>query len=163
MKHLKRILKYGVFMSGMAILGSLQSSWMPATAQSATFKTLILDDKTPSGMMMGSTGGTTSLPAVVSNSDRSERKCLGFGDPSPDHTIVLKQPFSALTLRVDSGGSDTTLLISGPDGVRCVGASSNRDARLQDKDWQPGTYQVWVGTVTPNLNRDYRLTVRARN
>jgi hypothetical protein len=134
-----------------------------AIAQPANFKTLTLDDNTSSGMMMGSTGGTTSLPAVVSNSDRSERKCLGFGDPNPDHTIVLKKPVSNLTVRVDSGGGDTTLLISGPGGVRCVDSGSTKDAKLQDKDWQPGTYQVWVGTISPNTNRDYRLTVRASN
>jgi hypothetical protein len=113
-------------------------------------------------MMTGATGGTTSLPAVVSNSDRQNRKCFGFGDPTPDHTLILKQPFSSLTIRVNSGGGDTTLLISGPGGVRCADAGeSGKDVRLQEGDWQPGTYQIWVGTATPNTSRDYRLTVRA--
>lgn len=130
----------------------------PMVAQSS-YKTLTLNGETRSGLLMGSTGGTTSLPAIVGNRDRNNQKCLGFGDPSPDHTLVLQKPVSALTLRVDSGGNDTTLLISGPGGVRCA-AASGRDVRLQDADWQPGTYQIWVGTVEPGTNRDYRLTVR---
>ncbi|MBN8563253.1 MAG: hypothetical protein J0L70_22205 [Leptolyngbya sp. UWPOB_LEPTO1] len=145
------------------VLVSAITLTLPALAQPNNFKTLTIDDQTSSGMMMGSTGGTTSLPAVVSNSDRSERKCLGFGDPNPDHTIVLKKPVSTLTLQVDSGGSDTTLLMSGPGGVRCADAGSKKDARLREKDLQPGTYQVWVGTVTPNTNREYRLIVRTGN
>ncbi|MBE9009441.1 hypothetical protein IQ250_04405 [Pseudanabaenaceae cyanobacterium LEGE 13415] len=132
-----------------------------ATAQSNNFKSLTLDNQTNSGVMMGSTGGTTSLPAIVSNSDRQNQKCLGFGDPSPDHTLVLKRPFSSVSIRVDSGGADTTLLISGPGGVRCADAGeAGGDVRLQQDQWEPGAYQIWVGTVAPNTNRDYRLIVR---
>ncbi|MGG6263494.1 hypothetical protein ACQ4M3_03940 [Leptolyngbya sp. AN03gr2] len=134
---------------------------LPAIAQPGNFKSMTLDNQTTSGMMMGSTGGTTSLPAIVGNSDRQKQKCLGFGDPSPDHTLVLKRPFSSLSLRVDSGGADTTLLISGPGGVRCADAGdAGGDVRLQQDTWEPGTYQIWVGTVSPNTNRDYRLIVR---
>ncbi|MBW4441432.1 MAG: hypothetical protein KME10_09405 [Plectolyngbya sp. WJT66-NPBG17] len=134
---------------------------VPAIAQAETFKSLTLDSKTTSGMMMGSTGGATSLPAIVSNSDRENQKCIGFGDPTPDHTLTLKQPVSSLSIRVDSGGGDTTLVISGPGGVRCADSGeTGKDVRLQQGEWQPGTYQIWVGTVTPNVNRDYRLTVR---
>lgn len=134
---------------------------MPAMAQSETFKSLTLDRQTTSGMMMGSTGGNTSLPAIVSNSDRQNQKCIGFGAPTPDHTLILKQSFSSLAIRVDSGGADTTLVISGPGGVRCADSGeTGKDVRLQQTEWQPGTYQIWVGTATPNVNRDYRLTVR---
>ncbi|MBD1841937.1 hypothetical protein H6F89_00620 [Cyanobacteria bacterium FACHB-63] len=130
-------------------------------AQPDTFKSLTLNNQTTSGVMMGSTGGTTSLPAVVSNRDRQDQACIGFGDPTPNHTLVLERPFSSLTIRVDSGGGDTTLLISGPGGVRCADAGeSGEDVRLQQSEWQPGSYRVWVGMVTPRTNRDYRLIVR---
>ena len=152
-QYIQRLSILGI---GLSIVVSL-----PAIAQPGDFKSLTLDDKTTSGMMMGSTGGTTSLPAVVSNSDRQNRKCIGFGDPNADHTLTLTRPFSNLTIRVNSGGSDTTLLVSGPGGVRCAdSADSGKDVRMQEGDWQPGTYQIWVGTVAPNTSRDYRLTVR---
>lgn len=154
-RYSKQIAIWGI---GLSMLAAI-----PAVAQSDNLRSLTLDNQTTSGMMMGATGGRTSLPAVVSNSDRQNQRCLGFGDPSPDHTLVLKRPFSSLSLRVDSGGGDTTLLISGPGGVRCADSGeSGGDVRLQQEDWEAGTYQIWVGTVTPNVSRDYRLTVRGK-
>lgn len=155
MKYSKQFAIWGI---GLSMLVAI-----PVIAQSDNFRSLTLDNQTRSGMMMGSTGGRTSLPAVVSNNDRQNQRCLGFGDPSPDHTLVLKRPFSSLSLRVDSGGGDTTLLISGPGGVRCADSGeSGGDVRVQQEGWEAGTYQIWVGTVTPNMNRDYRLIVRGK-
>jgi hypothetical protein len=154
-RYSKQIAIWGI---GLSMLTAI-----PAVAQSDNLRSLTLDNQTTSGMMMGSTGGRTSLPAVVSNSDRQNQRCLGFGDPSADHTLVLKRPFSSLSLRVDSGGADTTLLISGPGGVRCADSGeADGDVRLQQEGWEAGTYQIWVGTVTPNVGRDYRLTVRGK-
>ncbi len=159
-RYTRQIAIWGMGLS-IAIAIPAFISCSKAIAQPDNFKTLTLDNKTTSGMMMGSTGGTTSLPAIIGNRDRQNQKCIGFGDPTPDHTLVLKQPFSSLSLRVDSGGGDTTLLISGPDGVRCADSGeSDKDAQLQQGDWKPGTYQIWVGTVVPRTSRDYRLTVR---
>jgi hypothetical protein len=132
-----------------------------ASAQPANFDPLNLSADRPSGMVTGSTGGSTSLPAVVSNSDRANNRCLGFGDPTPDHLLVLSQPMAKLRLRVDSQGADTTLVVVGPGGVRCsTPAGPNKDASLTDTDWQPGTYRVWVGTMTPGMRRNYKLLAR---
>ncbi|MBF2027443.1 MAG: hypothetical protein IGS48_11830 [Oscillatoriales cyanobacterium C42_A2020_001] len=132
-----------------------------AIAQESNFGKLALNTSNPSGKMTGSTGGTTSLPAIVSNLDRANRPCLGFGDPRPDHVLVLQQPFPSLSVRVRSG-VDTTLVIQGPDGtVRCGDDSgSNKDAVIADSNWQAGTYKVWVGTANPGTQRDYTLTVQ---
>jgi hypothetical protein len=132
-----------------------------ALAQSANFEPLTLTAAKPTGMVMGSTGGSTSLPAIVSNSDRNNNKCLGFGDPTPDHLLVLKQPLPKLRLRVDSNGGDTTLVVVGPDGIRCGDdTGSNKDASLTDVNWSPGTYRVWVGSATPGARRSYKLMAR---
>jgi hypothetical protein len=98
----------------------------------------------------------------VSNRDRHNNQCLGFGDPTPDHILVLQQAFPKLTLRVNSGGSDTTLVVQGPDGVvRCGDdTGSKKDAGLTDTDWSTGSYKVWVGTVAPGVQRDYTLSIR---
>ncbi len=133
---------------------------IPATAQSANFGTLTLGNDKSSGMLSGSTGGSTSLPAVVSNRDRNKNSCPGFGDPNPDHILELQKPFSKLTLTVTSG-TDTTLVVSGPDGVRCSDDSkSGKDASLEDTNWVAGKYQIWVGTIDPNNKRSYRLSVQ---
>ena len=144
------------------VLVALLLLHIPAVAQNANFGKLTLDSNKTSGTLQGSTGGSTSLPAIVSNSDRSNNKCLGFGDPTPDHILVLQQAVPRLRLRVNSGGGDTTLVVQGPNGViRCGDDSSrSKDASITDTDWQAGTYRIWVGSATPSTPRDYTLSVR---
>jgi len=135
----------------------------PVLAQKANFGGLTLGSNKTAGTLAGSTGGNTSLPAIVSNSDRNGNKCLGFADPTPDHILVLQENFPRLRLRVDSGGADTTLVVEGADGsIRCGDdtGSTKKDASLTDTDWQAGSYKVWVGSTIPGLRRDYTLTVR---
>lgn len=151
--------------SGVCLLSGIPAiplGAVRAIAQSANFGTLTLRAGKTSGTMTGSTGGTTSLPAIVSNRDRAGNRCPGFGDPAPDHILELQQPFSKLTLTVTSG-IDTTLIVSGPGGVRCSDDSGvGKDARLEDTNWFAGKYQVWVGTIEPKQKRDYRLSVQAK-
>ena len=138
-------------------------SAVPVLAQPVNFGTLTLGSSNSSGSLSGSTGGATSLPAIVSNSDRHDKKCLGFGDSKPDHLLVLKKPFSKLRLKVNSGDQETTIVIKGSDdSVRCGdnADSSNKGASLEDSDWQAGTYQVWVGAIEPGVRTNYRLTVQ---
>lgn len=153
---------------GIAVLGFVGSvvasaiETVPAWSQPANFGSLTLGGNKTSGTLSGTTGGSASLPAIVSNSDRHNNKCLGFADPTPDHILVLEQPFSNLRLRVNSGGSDTTLVVQGPDGVvRCNDdAGGSKDAAITDTDWKAGIHKVWVGSVTPNARQDYTLSVR---
>lgn len=151
-----RRLKYR-WLAGLAVLIAT-----PALGQAANFGSLTLNTEKTAGALNGTTGGSTSLPAIVSNSDRHNNACLGFGDPTPDHILVLQQPFSKLALRVNSGGHDTTLVVQGADGVvRCGDdAGSKKDAGITDTDWAAGSYKVWVGTTEPGVRYDYKLTVR---
>lgn len=132
-----------------------------AVAQESNFGKLALNQTQSSGVLRGTTGGSASLPGIVSNRDRNNRKCLGYGDPKPDHLLVLEKPFATLTLKVRSN-TDTTLVVQGPDGVvRCGDdTGSSKDAVITDSDWGPGTYRVWVGTANPGVQHDYILTVQ---
>lgn len=134
---------------------------IPAIAQDSNFGKLALNPDHPSGLLRGSTGGSASLPAIISNRDRHNHQCLGFGDAKPDHILILEKPFANLSLRVRST-TDTTLVIQGPDGsVRCGDDDgSNQNASITDTNWPPGTYRVWVGTATPGTQRDYTLSVQ---
>ncbi|MGI0487302.1 hypothetical protein ACN4EK_17805 [Pantanalinema rosaneae CENA516] len=134
----------------------------PAVAQPPNFGSLTLSSSQPSGRLSGTIAGATSLPAIVSNTDMHQRKCLGFGDPNPDHTLILKEDMSRLTLQVNSGGADTTLVVQGSDGtVRCGDdTGTNKDASITDTNWKTGIYKVWVGAATPGMRRDYTLTIR---
>jgi hypothetical protein len=150
-------LKWGGWIGLIIVLSAL-----PSFSQEANFGTLTLEANQASVTLSGTTGGTTSLPAIVSNRDRHDNKCLGFGDTKPDHLLILRQGLPKLELRVNSGGSDTTLVVQGPNGiVRCGDDTrSSKDASIIDTDWQAGTYRIWIGSTTPGERRDYKLIVR---
>jgi hypothetical protein len=142
--------------SGLLLLGAL-----PVMAQTPNFGTLTLGNGKMTGVLRGRTGGTTSLPAIISTRDRDKNTCLGFGSPMPDVVLKLQQRVSKLTLTL-TNAKDATLLVSGPGGVRCVDGDGSNTVELEDEDWQSGTYQIWVGTINKNDKRDYRLSVQAK-
>jgi hypothetical protein len=153
-------LKWTGFLALLATLGVA-----PVLAQSANFDSMTLSSgfSPADGTVRGYTQGSFSLSSIA-NRDRSNNLCVGFADTTPDHILVLQQNFSQLTLQVNSGGGDTTLLVQGPnDGtVRCGDDTSrtNTDASIQDTGWQAGTYRVWVGAFESGVRHDYTLTVR---
>jgi hypothetical protein len=134
-----------------------------AALDESNFGAFTLNAQTKGNMVNGSTGGSTSLPAIVANSDRNDNQCLGFGDPKPDHIMQLSRKVDRLKLEVNSGGKDTTLIIVGPDGaVHCADDfGSGKDAGLEETDWKPGDYKIWVGSVVPSARYKYRLQVQA--
>ena len=147
-------LRWSGWLFSLAILGAL-----PALGQS-NFGSLTLGGDKQSGALTGSTGGSTSLPAIVSNHDRDSNACLGFGDPTPDHVLVLQKNFPTLRLRVNSDNGGTTLVVQGDRDVRCSDTTKRKkDARISSTDWQAGTYKIWVGTAAPGARQNYTLTV----
>ena len=150
-------LKWSGLLSLVAVL-----SGVPAWAQSANFGSLTLSADKSAGTLTGTTGGSTSLPAIVAGSDRSNNQCLGFADPKPDHILILQQKFPHLRLSVSSGGADTTLVVQSAAGeIRCGDDTGPKpDASIDDTDWQAGSYKIWVGSKAPGIRRDYTLRVR---
>ena len=137
----------------------------PVLAQTANFASLTLSQGFPpaAGEVSGYTGGSYSL-AAIANSDRTNNRCIGFASPTPDHIMVLERDFPKLTVQVNTGGSDTTLLIKGPGNentIRCGDdTGSNKDASISDTNWKAGRYSIWVGTFEEGVRRDYSLTVQ---
>ncbi|XGV95701.1 MAG: hypothetical protein ACAF41_23535 [Leptolyngbya sp. BL-A-14] len=147
-------LQWSGWLLSLAVLGAL-----PALGQ-ANFGSLTLGGDRQSGALTGSTGGSTSLPAIVSNHDRDGNACLGFGDPTPDHILVLQKNFPTLKLRVSSDNGGTTLVVQGDRDSRCSDTTTRKkDARISGNDWQAGTYKIWVGTAAPGARQNYTLSV----
>ncbi|HAG85617.1 MAG TPA: hypothetical protein DCL61_31885 [Cyanobacteria bacterium UBA12227] len=123
--------------------------------------TIALGFPPESGMVAGNTGGSYSLPSLV-NRDRNNTPCLGYGDETPDHKLVLEQDFPKLSIKVNSGGNDTTLVIKGPNGVALCGddTGSKKDASVEASNLEAGEYSVWVGSINPGQNWNYTLSVR---
>lgn len=132
------------------------------SAQAANFGQLAIAPNFDSSnaVLSGYTGGSYSLTAIAVR-DQNGNACIGYSDVNPDHVIVLQQDFSQLTLAVESGGNDTSLVIKGPDNkVRCAfGSKSRPDAVLVDENWKAGEYQVWVGSLNTNRQVDYTLSL----
>ncbi len=122
---------------------------------------LAVDSSQTSAIVTGSTGGSYSFSSIT-NRDRDGNPCMGYGAPEPDHIMVLESEFSQLSLKVNSRGSDTTLIVKGPgkNNIRCgFGKNNHRDALVQGSQWQAGRYEIWVGSVIPNRRSGYRLSV----
>ncbi|MBD2343590.1 hypothetical protein [Anabaena subtropica] len=136
----------------------------PVIAQTANFATLRLSPgfEPAQGKVSGHTGGSYSLSAI-SNRDRHRKPCIGFADPKPDHIMILEKDFPRLKLLINSGGTDTTLLIQGPDDttIRCGDDTGKRkDASVDDIDWKSGTYRIWIGKFNAGGKINYTLTVQ---
>lgn len=145
---------------GIAVMSGSRASI--AIAQTSHFGDLAVGTGQLAGKLRGTTGGTTSLPAIVSSRDRHNNQCLGYADTKPDHLLILKENLPALTLQLKSGKVDTTLVVQGPDGVVRCGDDTGpqKAASITDSDWKEGVYKVWVGTATPGEQVDYVLTVQ---
>jgi hypothetical protein len=147
-----------------AILGSLLglSGLAPVMAQAANFDALALSQSSASASANGFTAGFTAMSNIASR-DRHGNICTGFADTNPDHVLTLEQDFASLTVQVNSGGNDTTLLIQGPNDstVRCGEDTSrtNPDAQITDSDWAAGTYRIWVGAHHQGQRYNYSINI----
>lgn len=146
---------------GITLLASL-----PIWAQSlSNFGTLVLAPgfQRSAGRAPGYTSGSFSL-ATLATQDQAQNPCLGFsGDPQvPDHIIEVRQPFTNLTIRVKSENNrGATVLVRGPGLLLCGdNVGSDKGATVTASNVQPGTYQVWVGSINPGERIDYTLTVQ---
>lgn len=146
----------------IALIAALSAT--PVLSQAANFDNLTLAPGFPkaAAQVSGYTGGGYSLSSIA-NSDRNNKPCIGFGDPMPDHIMVLQQDFSNLSVLVNTGGKDTTLVVQGPNdqSVRCGDdTGSSKDASVQGSNWSAGTYRIWVGSFESGQRLDYTITVR---
>ncbi len=155
----KRFDHWGWALGAIASLSGMLH--LTAIAQESNFGRIALGANQPTGVLRGTTGGTASLPGIVSNRDRHNRACLGFADSQPDHILVLEQPFPNLTFQVRSN-ADTTLVVQRSDGTVWCGddTGNQKDASISDQAWTADTYRIWVGTADPSLQRGYTLTIQ---
>ncbi|TAE60740.1 MAG: hypothetical protein EAZ76_01635 [Nostocales cyanobacterium] len=151
-------IRYGLLLAAIASMITT-----PVAAQKANFGTLTLTPgfKPETATATGYTGGTYSLSAI-SNRDKNKKVCIGFGDPNPDHIMILEQDFNKLTVAINSGNKDTTLFIQGPDDqiIRCGDDTGrSKDASVSDRQWKKGKYKIWIGTFNPRDKFNYTLKI----
>ncbi len=136
----------------------------PVFANNANFGKISLSPGFEPGKAIstGYTGGSYSLSAI-SNRDGENNPCIGFADPNPDHILVLEKDFSTLKILVNTGGSDTTLVVQGSNdnSIRCGDdTGSSKDASVESLNWKAGIYKIWVGTFNPGIKKNYNLSIQ---
>jgi hypothetical protein len=139
----------------------------PAFSQASNFGELKLSlgFSPGAGQVSGLTGGTYSLSSLA-NSGSNGKHCIGYGAQTPDHIVVLQSKFPKLSVQVDSGGQDTTLVIQGPNNLILCGDDTktskgvSKDASIEAANLPAGKYSIWVGTLKEGQRWNYTLTVR---
>lgn len=154
-RHLKTLSATAAL--GLMSLGGLVAA--PALAQSAQFDSLTLSATEASSQARGTAMGRYQLANIASR-DHAGTLCLGYSTEAPSHLLVLDRDIETLTLQVDSGGNDTTLLVQGPNNIIHCGDTTSRrnlDAQIQGQNWPAGTYRVWVGAYDLGQRHNYTL------
>ncbi|MBW4649512.1 MAG: hypothetical protein KME06_12610 [Kastovskya adunca ATA6-11-RM4] len=146
----------------LALVAALSAA--PILAQETNFGTLKLKRgfEPAAGTAAGYTGGSFSLSAIA-NQDIEGNPCVGFGDSTPDHILILDENFPKLNVRVNSSGYDTTLVIrkTGGNIIRCNDDSdSSQNPSINAENWKAGEYEVWVGAIDAGTKRNYSISVR---
>lgn len=100
-------------------------------------------------------GGRNDASQTVSSS------CRGFIAEAPDVRLNYRAGSYPLILSVNSG-SDTTLVVNGPDGSWYCdddGGSQGLNPSLRFNSPQSGQYDIWIGTYGNASNQQAQLHI----
>lgn len=104
----------------------------------------------------GISGGSLPASQVANLIQSSTGLCNGFVDEEPDHVMVLTQSFTYLSLTVQSL-ENTTLVIRDANGNSWCNDNYLTYNPGIIGEWSAGTYQIWVGSISPRQYAPYIL------
>lgn len=105
----------------------------------------------------GTSGGIVTAREISQTGNTATGYCGGYVQLQPNHLLKLESFFEFLRLEVDSP-VDTTIIVKGPGGVWCNDDSGSANPMIEGQ-WQPGVYQVWVGSYQPDSQDNYQLKI----
>jgi hypothetical protein len=142
----------------LSIMASLGLLGIAAPVQAQMYGDVTIDSNSPGSIeMKGVGGGSRSAQSIAGKASTSTGDCVGFVDGQPDHVLTLKKFFRSLTVTSESG-TDTTMVVKGPDGVWCNDDLRDKNAGITG-DWKAGTYEVWVGSYSKSKSVPYTLKI----
>ncbi|WP_299489088.1 hypothetical protein [Acaryochloris sp. IP29b_bin.137] len=146
----------------VAVIWGLLIDQSSTQANPANFASLSLSSELSAQRAQGYAKGTIALHRIVGERDQQKNMCLGYGSPTPDHILVLKNNTNKLRLQVHSQ-KDTTLLIKGPGNrLYCLDDSAQgKDAGWLATQLPAGKYSIWVGSFERGQQFRYTVTVEA--
>lgn len=142
----------------LAIIVSAKS--YPALTQTSD-KIIIADVVARPIVASGTSGGTVSLQEIAQTENTSTGYCDGYADSQPNHVLELMSFFEFLRLEVESS-ADTTVLVRGLGGVWCNDDAGTANPVIEGQ-WQPGVYQIWVGSYQADLNQNYQIEITGKS
>ena len=105
----------------------------------------------------GISGGSIAALDIAKTKHTATGYCDGFASLQPNHILNIESLFQSLRLEVKSN-VDTTIMVRGPGGIWCNDDTHNANPMIQGM-WQPGMYQVWVGSYQADVNNNYRIKI----
>ena len=150
---------------GLLVSGAAAGFVTPAHAELEQGTTLVLAAPAQTVDVRGYVKGTVALFKTVGDRDSSQKRCMGYGSLTPDHTLQVQQGASRVALQVRTKQQDTTLVVEGPDNrIYCSDDSpqGGKDAGLVLTNVKAGDYKVWVGAFEPGAAFRYSLNVQSQ-
>ncbi|MCC0178308.1 hypothetical protein I4641_15105 [Waterburya agarophytonicola K14] len=111
-------------------------------------------------IVQGISGGAITALEITQTKNTGTGYCDGFASQQPNHILKIDTFFDYLRLEVDSS-ADTTILVRGAGGVWCNDDAGSANPVIEGQ-WQPGVYQVWVGSYRANSNNNYKIKITGR-
>jgi hypothetical protein len=150
---------------GLLVSGAAAGFATPAQAELEQGTTLVLATPSQNTDVRGYVKGAVALFKTVGDRDANQKRCMGYGSLTPDHTLQVQQSASQVTLQLKTNQQDTTLVVEGPDNrLYCADDSpqGGKDAGLVLTNVKAGDYKVWVGAFEPGAGFRYTLNVQSR-
>lgn len=107
----------------------------------------------------GISGGAVVASEMSARTETLTGACVGFIDEQPDHRMLLTEYFNYLSLQVESS-EDTTLVVRGPGGTWCNDDYLGPNPAIAGQ-WLSGTYEIWVGSYSPDAYHPYVIRITA--
>ena len=105
----------------------------------------------------GTSGGTVKAIEITKTENTPTGYCHGFVDYQANHVLKIDTFFDNLKLEIESP-ADTTVLVKGDRGIWCNDDTAGANPMIEGQ-WQPGTYQVWVGSYQPDSKHNYQIKI----
>ena len=110
--------------------------------------------------IQGISGGAIAAVDITQTTNTSTGYCDGFVRQQPNHILKLNAFFDYLRLEVESS-ADTTVLVKGAGGIWCNDDAGSANPMIEGQ-WQPGIYQIWVGSYQPDSSDSYQIKITGK-
>lgn len=130
--------------------------WRSVSAQ-ADLVTLAAGFTPNPTVLEGIGGGDHPAAEIVNTQNTPTGPCLGYISASPHEEVTFETQFNSLEMRVESE-LDTTLVISGPDGVWCNDDNGGPNPAIAGQ-WVAGDYRIWIGAYRAGEVPEYELFI----